>query len=135
MTKIRQEYFFVSVSLFLFGLLFLSVGNLVYSQSKLSLTDQDLKEAKKNSGKLNHVPGEIIVKYKVNQIDLENSIGLKKVADIKSRLDLEEKKELKKINVQVLKTKGSVEDVIKELQKDVDVEYAEPNYLRSPCRS
>ena len=133
MTKIRQEYFFVSVSLFLFGLLFLSVGNLVYSQSKLSLTDQDLKEAKKNSGKLNHVPGEIIVKYKVNQIDLENSIGLKKVADIKSRLDLEEKKELKKINVQVLKTKGSVEDVIKELQKDVDVEYAEPNYLRYPA--
>ena len=80
-----------------------------------------------------YVPGEVIVKYKENNIDLKTRSGLLKSAEIKDRLSLEDGGQLKRLNIEFLRTKKSVEETISELRKNSDVEYAEPNYTRKPA--
>jgi subtilisin family serine protease len=91
------------------------------------------KSEKKVTNKMDYLPGEVIVKYKTNEVNFKSGSGLAKVAEIKTKFSLEKKEEFKNLNIEVLKTKNSVKETIDELKKDASVEYAEPNYLRYPA--
>lgn len=80
----------------------------------------------------NFVPGEIIVKYRDDKINLTKSKDEKTKEDLNKKFKLEKKDEFKSQNISLLKiTDGkSVEEKVKELKKDSNIEYAEPNYRR-----
>ncbi|MBI2314517.1 S8 family serine peptidase [Candidatus Daviesbacteria bacterium] len=91
------------------------------------------KKIKKGSNK-NYVEGQVLVKFKENKINLKeaNSITKAKQFAEAKKLDLEET--IEKSNVVVLETKGeSVESAINRLEDDSSVQYAEPNYIRTPA--
>ena len=95
------------------------------------------KGLQKNSkqGKLNYVPGEILVKYKNNKINLQTVSGRATALNLINSKSLEKKEDLRKNNISVLKIKDAktVEQKVIELKKDSNVEYAEPNYKRYPA--
>lgn len=80
-----------------------------------------------------YVAGEILVKYKKNKINLENSFGRTKAFNFNRAKFLEPREDLRRINVSVLNIKDgkTVAEKIAELKNDPNVEYAEPNYVRS----
>ncbi len=84
-----------------------------------------------------YVPGEIIVKFKENRVDLKRAAGITKARQFASRQDLSVKENLRRVNVSVFETdeKENIEEVIDRLESDPDVQYAEPNYTRSLAAS
>ncbi|KKP51745.1 hypothetical protein A3K01_03975 [candidate division WWE3 bacterium RIFOXYD1_FULL_43_17] len=86
------------------------------------------------SENLEYMPGEVLVKYRDSEIDLERTLGRAKASVFALTKKLEKVKESRSGNISLLRIKDnkSVEDKIKELREDKRVEYAEPNYLRYP---
>ncbi|MDD4409466.1 MAG: S8 family serine peptidase [Candidatus Pacebacteria bacterium] len=83
--------------------------------------------------KKNYVEGEIIIKYKKGQIDLQSTSGKGKANNFINSRSLEKKEDLEKDNLSVLKIKNSTtEQKILELKGDPNIEYVQPNYIYSP---
>ncbi|HLD86406.1 MAG TPA: S8 family serine peptidase, partial [Patescibacteria group bacterium] len=80
------------------------------------------------------VPGEVIVKFKENRIDLEETDGLAKSRQFAARQNLTVKDTVRQPNLSVLKARGeeTVEQMIVRLKIDPDVEYIQPNYQYYP---
>lgn len=104
------------------------------SQFQALKTDKgfETKTTPQNLERLNYVPGEILVKYKNNKINLNTSSGRTTALNFIRAKSLEKKEDLRKANISVLKIKDAktVEQKIAELKNDPNVEYAEPNYRR-----
>ncbi|MFA6257393.1 MAG: S8 family serine peptidase [Candidatus Paceibacterota bacterium] len=79
-----------------------------------------------------YVEGEILVKYKNNQINLQTISGRATALNFADSKSLEKTEDLIKSNISVLRIKDAktVEQKIAELKNDPNVEYAEPNYIR-----
>ncbi|MFA6077322.1 MAG: S8 family serine peptidase, partial [Candidatus Paceibacterota bacterium] len=84
------------------------------------------------SENLGYVPGEVLVKFRNNKINLNTSTGRAAALNLSNLKSLEKKEDLRKNNISVLRIKDSktVEQKIAELKTDPNVEYAEPNYMR-----
>lgn len=82
--------------------------------------------------KQSFVPGEVIVKFKQNRIDLKRADGPARLQQFATRKNLTTKDSIRRSNLAVYKVKAeeSVEQVIARLKADPDVEYVEPNYIR-----
>lgn len=80
-----------------------------------------------------YVPGEILVKYKDSALDLETNRGQAIASDIANTLNLTEQDTIPVQNIAVLSTDSStsIESVIEDIESNPNVEYAEPNYIRS----
>lgn len=81
-----------------------------------------------------YIEGEILVKYRNSKINLNTAVGRTKAHSLGSEKSLEVKENLAESNISVLKIKDTktVEQKVAELNKDPNVEYAEPNYKRYP---
>ncbi|MFA5994608.1 MAG: S8 family serine peptidase, partial [Parcubacteria group bacterium] len=74
------------------------------------------------------VEGEVIVKYKSTK---KQKAALDKIRSLKDEKSLQVKDEIADLNLAMLKSdKKSTADLLSEMQKDTDVEYAEPNYTK-----
>ncbi|HEX8974736.1 MAG TPA: S8 family serine peptidase [Patescibacteria group bacterium] len=76
------------------------------------------------------VQGQVIVKYKNNQINLSKSAGKKNADALESKLGLTKSDEVSKFNIRLLKSNQSTEETIKQLESDPNVEYAQPNFKK-----
>ena len=98
--------------------------------------DESLKKLAemKQSQKQNYVEGEVLVKFKEDRINLEQSSGRRDAMTFATSKSLEKKEDIRKSNISVLKIKDSktVEEKIAELKNDPDVEYVQPNFLYYP---
>jgi len=103
------------------------------SQEKIPLREEGtfLKEAKDKQDK-DYVEGEVIVKFKKEKIDVKRTFGRAKAYVFEKKFALDKKDEIKELNIRVFKSKKSTEEMVRELNSDSKVEYAEPNYLRFP---
>lgn len=103
------------------------------TQDKNSYLDKGLQDNSKQE-RLNYVPGEILIKYKNTKINLENVSGRANALNFTNSKSLENKEDLRKNNISVLKIKDTktVEQKIAELKNDPNVEYAQPNYQYYP---
>ena len=82
-----------------------------------------------NSSDKEYIEGEVLVKFK-SKIDLDSRIG-----KIRSNIttifnSIKKEKDIKESNISIFQIKDSktVEQKIKELEKNSDIEYAQPNY-------
>jgi subtilisin family serine protease len=84
--------------------------------------------------KPNYVEGEILVKYKNNDINLKTEAGELKAMSVATFNSLELKENITESNLSLLKITDdkTVEQKIIEVESDPNVLYAEPNYLRYP---
>jgi subtilisin family serine protease len=84
--------------------------------------------------KPNYVEGEILVKYKNNDINLKTEAGELKAMRVATFNSLELKENITESNLSLLKITDdkTVEQKITEVESDPNVLYAEPNYLRYP---
>jgi subtilisin family serine protease len=84
--------------------------------------------------KENYVPGEVLVKYKKNKINLETVSGRTAALNFIRAKSLEKKEDLRKNNISVLRIKDAktVEQKVAELKNDPNVEYAQPNFQYYP---
>ena len=78
-----------------------------------------------------YIPGEVIVKFKEQHIDLEAEEGIEESEALAEDLDLTTENLIEGQNVAVLGTETSVESTIALLEANPEVEYAEPNYIRT----
>lgn len=78
----------------------------------------------------NYVEGEVVVKYKKNKINLETLSGKLAAESFARSKSIERKEDLKDFNVSLFKIKDgkTVEEKIKEIRDNPNIEYAEPNY-------
>jgi len=114
------------VALFLSVLLLISFFP-TSTEGKMELQKIDTR---KNVSERGYKEGEIIVKYKESEADLEKESGKKKARSLEKKKGLENISEAKGLNMRLLKTDRDVETAISELEKDPAVEFAEPNYVR-----
>lgn len=89
-----------------------------------------LEKFQQMKDKADYVAGEILVKYKNFKINLETASGRATALTFTNSKSLENKEDLRKNNISVLKIRDNktVEDKIAELNNDPNVEYAQPNY-------
>ncbi len=95
-------------------------------------TVKDTAAVQKSLG--DYVPGEIIVKFKENRVDLKKSTGITKSSQFATRKNLSVKENIRRANLTVFKIKGkeAIEPAIARLKADPDVEYVQPNYQYYP---
>ena len=81
---------------------------------------------------IDYKPGEVLVKYRESEIDLDRTLGRVEAGVFEYTNKLKKVKESRIGNIALLKIKDnkSVKEKIKELENDKRVEYAEPNYKR-----
>lgn len=116
---------------------------LVYAQSNVESkninryhSDQsglkDSTNTQNNIERPNYVEGEVLVKFKSNQLNLNEAEN--KATKFAETENLDLKENIKSLNVTVYKTKNneSVEDVIVRLSRNSNVEYAQPNFQYYP---
>ena len=83
-----------------------------------------------NSKQDQTVPGEIIVKYKIERINLGKKTGRTLAGALEGNPHLEKKDEIRNLNLYVLVSDQNITDVIASLEQDPGVEYAQPNYRK-----
>jgi len=85
-------------------------------------------------GKEAYVPGEVLVKFKKNRINLSGFRGKVGVKAFSMKKDLDVKDTIKKANITVMESeKGeSVEQMIDRLKDDPNVEHVQPNFRYYP---
>ncbi|MDD5567370.1 MAG: S8 family serine peptidase [Patescibacteria group bacterium] len=106
-------------------------------QVKAKPFDQSLAQQRIASGRTgqakaeeNFVEGEVLVKFKKSEVDLNQPQGIASAAALADARELSEKTQLKEQNVLLLKSKvKNTAQLIDELKADPTVEYAEPNYI------
>lgn len=81
----------------------------------------------------NYVEGEVIVKYKDKLIDLEKKQGRVSADKIDQKHDLEKIDVIPENNLRLLKSDDeSTEKLIQQLENDPAIEFAEPNFRKTP---
>ncbi len=104
----------------------------VDSQEKTSPRKEgDFLKEKINKEK-GYVEGEVIVKFKKEKIDVNRTLGRVQAYVFEKQHSLNKKDEIKNLNIRVFKSKKSTEELIKELESDPNVKYAQPNYIYEP---
>ena len=79
-----------------------------------------------------YVPGEVIVKFKENALDLDTKADIVAADTIASTLNLDTKEVIEGQNITVVTSNTpDVTEAIADLEANPNVEYAEPNYLRT----
>ncbi|MDB5264584.1 MAG: Penicillin-resistant dd-carboxypeptidase-like protein [Parcubacteria group bacterium] len=79
-----------------------------------------------------YVAGEVLVKFKDKSVDLSEEAGEETSTDLAASLDLEQKDLLTDQNIAVYSSQeDSVDMLLSKLEADPNVEYAEPNFVRS----
>jgi len=80
---------------------------------------------------MNYVPGEIIVKFKTEKINLKQAWDHGKFSSFEKDNNLNVDKLLSRQNIAVLKIQSNetVEDKIKQLKSDPSVQYVQPNFV------
>lgn len=87
-----------------------------------------------NAQKKAYKEGEVIVKYKESVVDLESHKGKRALAATEKKTQTKKKDQVTDMNIILLEsTTKNTEELIRELEDDPAVEYAEPNYKRSPA--
>lgn len=85
---------------------------------------------KESGRKIQSVPGEIIVKYREDSVDLKNTPQRRAAGvDVPG---MTVKDEIADMNLRLLVTDQNINEAINILETDPTVEYAEPNYKRYP---
>lgn len=84
----------------------------------------------KNARELEYVPGEVIVKFKTNRINLRKSSDREKSEKFAQSRNLTKEEDLEEDNIFILKINDAktVKEKIAELEQDSNVEYAQPNF-------
>ena len=77
-----------------------------------------------------YVEDEVIVKYKESKIDLNSKQGRVKAESVANILSLDQVERLPLENISILKIQDgeTVEETIEQLERNTNVEYAQPNY-------
>ena len=107
--------------------------------SDLSISEKEktgLEKSQQIEGKKkDYVGGEILVKYKNNEINLQTALGRTAALNFINSKSLEEKEDLMKDNISILRIKDSktVEEKIDELKNDPNIEYIQPNFQYYPA--
>lgn len=103
----------------------------IFSKHTLDDVDTPKSEIGYKKKRPEYVEGQILVKYKEDDIELTSSKGENKAKEIRKSKSIKRIKSIKSINTELVEiTDGkSVKDKIKELKNDPDVEYVEPNYI------
>lgn len=78
---------------------------------------------------VNVVPGEFIVKYKKDKINLQSSMVAPKLWMFMSRHEVTDIDADLTSNIQLFKTERDVDEIIQELKIDENVEFVQPNYV------
>jgi len=81
------------------------------------------------------VVGEILIKYKDASVNLQTAAGLEESTDLMREQDITKKEDIDTSNISVVTVSPdemTVEQKIRELEKDPRVEYAQPNYQYYP---
>lgn len=138
----KKVFSFFLILIFVFGITSASFKKPVSAQantdSKTQKTIQNFQKINKKTalekGSANYVPGEILVKFKNNKINLEKSAGREQSRQFATNKNLDKKEDIRKSNISVLKTgeNESVENAVERLKNDPDVEYVQPNYIYYP---
>jgi len=81
-----------------------------------------------------YVPGEVIVKFKDQEMNLQNSSGLNEARAFAATENAYVKDQVEPANLAVLKTKGNetVESMMERIQQDPSVESVQPNFQYYP---
>lgn len=96
-----------------------------------NLTQKEIHTNKKSSPAIKE--GEIIVKFKKNQINLKQKLGRTKILSFKNKYSLNEYDSIDNENIKLLKSENkTTAELLEELKNDPNVEYAEPNILKKP---
>ncbi|HBB04409.1 TPA: hypothetical protein DCZ39_06015 [Patescibacteria group bacterium] len=87
-------------------------------------TENDLSQTQ-------YVPGEVIVKFKTEKINLKKSSGGLQLNAFEENNDLDAQNILSRDNIAVLKIQDNqtVEDKITQLESDPNVQYVQPNFV------
>lgn len=126
----KTQRILLAISIFILILYSLSpliIGNnfdKAKAESILSTNDLSLTPG-------NYVEGEVLVKYKQPKIDLAQNRGLDQVNSFEKTNKLSTKDEFKNLNIKVLKSVKSTKEMIDNIKNDPNVEYVEPNYIRT----
>lgn len=78
---------------------------------------------------LNVVPGEFIVKYKKEKINLQSSLVAPKLWMFMNRHEVRDVDADLSSNVQLFRTDRNVDEIINEMKSDENVEFVQPNYI------
>ncbi len=82
------------------------------------------------SGQDNYIDNEVLVKYKSSLVDLKKSSGSAEADRLGNNHGFTKISEFKNLNMRLLKSAKSTDEMIKELKDDPSVAYAEPDYKR-----
>jgi len=107
-----------------------TIGKVPFQPFQSVLSSGDLKKKQQPVEKSDYVQGEVLVKFKKDQLDVESS-SMRNFARGKG---LRIQTKFEGLNSVVLQSDSnmSVEDLVQELKNDPNVEYAEPNYVYQP---
>ncbi|MFZ2192620.1 MAG: S8 family serine peptidase [Candidatus Moraniibacteriota bacterium] len=127
--KMFWKTIFTGIALIVFGFVFSfrSTGAFFIGENKLNI--QKIEETENSE----YIPGEVIVKFKDNKLNLKNKSGDSRLDTFAARKKIkrQEKGLIRSVNIskfEILDGKN-VEEKIAELEKDPDVEYAQPNFI------
>lgn len=81
---------------------------------------------------LHAIPGEFIVKYKEDKINLQSSLVAPKLWLFMSRHDIRDVQSDLSSNLQLFRTEENVGELIENLENDENVEFVQPNYIYRP---
>ncbi|MDP4011793.1 MAG: S8 family serine peptidase [Candidatus Roizmanbacteria bacterium] len=117
--------------LLVFVYTFFSIGAQTYAEESPPTLESPFQEIQPIQ---DYVEGEVLVKYKSNKINLSTYSGRSKALKFIKAKSLEKAEDLRGINTSVLKITddSTVEKKVAELEKDPNVEYAQPNFQYYP---
>jgi subtilisin family serine protease len=102
--------------------------------SGMAGADSNSSSKSGKSKRSEYIPGEIIIKFKSDKINLKNQSGVEKSGKFAKDRNLDKKEDLEKSNISVLRIKDAktVEEKMAELKNDPNVEYSQPNFQYYP---
>jgi len=112
---------------------------LIWPNSALIAQDNQFKKIDAIAPKIaldskdEYVDGEVIVKYKSDQINLRKKAGISKADMLEKGKGIEKIYEFKNLNIRVLKSEKTTIELMAELKDNPDIEYVEPNFKRHPA--
>ncbi len=83
--------------------------------------------------KLNYVPGEAIVRFKKDKLDIKSLFGKAQSLVFGLHYSLQKKDEIQNSNTQVFQSGKTTDELVTELKSDPDVESVQPNYIYTPA--
>ena len=126
--KNKRILLIITTALLLIVILF--VINSLKNKQSVENQQGRLVNAQNKSAQPNYVEHEVLVKFKINEIDLNNPADDYKLTSFYNANNVDEVTKLKPQNVVLIKSdKKTTAELINKLKNNPIVEYAEPNYL------